>query len=469
MKKWIKPILLALPMLLPLVVTNQYYVHGILCRIFIYSILVASLDLVVGFIGDISIGHAGIFAIGAYAVAILTAPPAMNASGTMTFMPQLPFTVAMLIGVTLAAGAGLLLGFPALRASGPYLAVTTIAYGLIIYTVINEQEFLTNGTKGISVAALHFGAFQFDGNRLLWVVYPAMLAVMAMKSNFAASFWGRSFEAIKFSSIAAESCGISRAYFKIAAFVISAAIAGFAGGLFTELDQYVAPNTFSLDFSVLALIALIFGGLRSTFGNVIGMALVVILPDVFTWFEDFRLLVFGILLLLALFFLPGGVAGLLKDVVTRWFPEHDDVRKRRQVLEEAAARDMSPLLTPRAGGGEAALQLEKARMRFGGLVAVNDLSLAFGPAAESPTGAGVFDPMPAGVWLAAAKAGEAVGLGFAATGLGFGGAFSGAGARLRSSLATSAGPFCTATMRKPQSTVRRLGAPRLRAGDKSAR
>ena len=293
-RSWAKPVLLALPLLLPLLVGNQYYVHGILCRIFIYAILVASLDLVVGYIGDISIGHAGLFAIGAYAVAILTAPPGLNAGSTLSFMPQLPFLVALGAGVALAACAGLFLGFPALRASGPYLAVTTIAYGLIIDTFINEQEFLTNGTKGIHVAALQSGGVRFDGNRFLWVVYPTMIGVLAMKRNFGRSFWGRSFEAIKFSSIAAESCGLSRAYFKISAFVISAAIAGLAGGLFTQLDRYVAPNTFNLDFSVLALIALILGGVRSTLGNVVGMALVVILPDAFTWFKDFRLLVFGI-------------------------------------------------------------------------------------------------------------------------------------------------------------------------------
>src|SRR6218665_3569489 len=148
-------------MLLPMLVDNQYYVHGILCRIFIYTIFVASLDLVVGYIGDISIGHAGLFAIGAYAIAILTGPPNLNTEGTLAFLPQIPFVLALIIGIALAAFAGLLLGFPSLRSSGPCLAVTTIAYGLIIYTIINEQETLTNGTKGIHVAAIKAGDFAF--------------------------------------------------------------------------------------------------------------------------------------------------------------------------------------------------------------------------------------------------------------------------------------------------------------------
>ena len=382
-RAWLKPLLLLLPLLLPLVIDNQYYVHGILCRIFIYAILVASLDLVVGYIGDISIGHAGLFAIGSYAVAILTAPPDMNAGATLGFMPQLPFLVALLIGVGLAAFAGLLLGFPALRSSGPYLAVSTIAYGLIIYTIINNEETLTNGTKGIHVHAIALGGARFDGNKFLWIVYPSLLLVMWIVRNLARSFWGRSFEAIKYSSLAAEAVGISRSYNKIAAFVISAGIAGFAGGLFTELDQYIAASTFNLDFSIIALIALIFGGLRSTYGNVIGMALVVILPDLFTWFQDYRLLVFGVLLLLTLFFLPNGIAGLidkLSDALAqKLFPHRDRAEASRLELERAASLDKTPLFTqastPGDGAKANALSLDAVTMRFGGLTAVSELQL----------------------------------------------------------------------------------------------
>lgn len=372
------PLLFLLPLLIPLLVDNQYYVHGILCRILIYTIFVASLDIVVGYIGDISIGHAGLFAIGAYSVAILTAPANLNTEGSLAFLPQIPFIFAMLIGVALAAFAGLLLGFPSLRSSGPYLAVTTIAYGLIIHTIINEQETLTNGTKGIHVSHLNFGDFAFTGNRFFWIVYPSAVAVMWIMRGFKKSFWGRAFEAIKYSSIAAESSGINRNYFKISAFVISAAIAGFAGALFTQLDQYIAPGTFSLDFSILALMALIFGGLRSSLGNFIGMALVIILPDAFTAFADYRLLAFGILLLLTLFFLPGGVASLLRAAWAKIFKGRDEESERLQLEAEAnrMAKESPGLpFKSAASPGSDVLVLEKARMQFGGLVAVNDLEM----------------------------------------------------------------------------------------------
>jgi branched-chain amino acid transport system permease protein len=371
------------PLALPFFVKNEYYVHGILGRIFIYSILVASLDLVVGFIGDISIGHAGLFAIGSYTVAILTAPPHMNTTATMMFMPQVPFFIALALGIILAAFAGFILGFPALRSSGPYLAVTTIAYGLIIYTIINEQESLTNGTKGIVVKAVSVLGLNLDGNRFIWLVYPALLLVMWIVRSLARSFWGRAFEAIKYSSIAAEACGVWRSYYKIAGFVISAGIAGLAGGLFVQLDQYVAASTFNLDFSILALIALIFGGLRSPLGNVIGMALVVILPDLFSWFKDYRLMVFGILLLLTLFFLPEGVAGWLRSLWRRLDGRAESVRREQDIadLESGALNDHSPLfeLNRRESQSHAALELDQVRMTFGGLTAVTNLTLQIRP------------------------------------------------------------------------------------------
>ncbi|MNS64962.1 Lipopolysaccharide export system ATP-binding protein LptB [compost metagenome] len=367
-----------IPMTLPLWVDNQYYVQSILGRIFIYTILVVSLDLVVGYIGDISIGHAGLFAIGAYAMGILSAPHNMNTDGSMTFFAEWPFWASMLVAMGLTALVGFFLSFPSLRATGPYLAVTTIASGLIIYTFINEQEFLTNGTKGIRMAPLSIGDFSFEGNRLIWVVYPFLILVMALKKNLAASFWGRAFEAIKFSSIAAESCGISKVRFKIIAFVLSAAIAGLAGGLFTHLDSYIAPNTFSMDFSVLVLMALIFGGVRSTLGNFIGMSLVVILPDLFTWFKDYRLMVFGILLLLTLFFLPNGLAG----VIRRYWEKHTYSGADEKVELEnlrAVAESKTLAFADTSSSTHIPLQLRTVEMAFGGLKAINNLDMEVKP------------------------------------------------------------------------------------------
>ncbi|BDG09156.1 branched-chain amino acid ABC transporter ATP-binding protein/permease [Anaeromyxobacter paludicola] len=372
------PLLLPLPLLLPVLVESPYYVHGLACRIMIYTLLVASLDLVVGYIGDVSIGHAGFFAIGAYTVAMLTATPEVNPDSSVAFFPQLPFLVALAAGVLLAALAGFVLAFPALRSSGPYLAVITIAYGLIVYTFINEQERFTNGTKGVTLLPLRAFGVDLSGNHFVWVVYPFLALVLYGLHNLGRSFWGRAFEAIKHSSVAASCCGISRPYYKIWAFVISAAVAGLAGGLFAQLDAYIAPNTFSYNLSVEFLIALIFGGVRSILGNLVGVSVFVVLPDVFSAFADYRLMVYGALLLVVLFFLPAGIAGLVRRALAPF--TRKDLEAERAALEDAS-RGLAVLPEPPPPGAAAApsLALDGVTMRFGGLTAVNGLSFEVAP------------------------------------------------------------------------------------------
>ncbi|GAC1336301.1 MAG: branched-chain amino acid ABC transporter ATP-binding protein/permease [Myxococcales bacterium] len=369
------PLLLLLPLLLPTLVASPYYVNGIVNRILIYTMLVASLDLMVGYVGDVSIGHAGFFAIGAYTVAILTARPEFNSDSTLAFFPQLPFVVALVPAVLLAAFAGFLLGFPALRSSGPYLAVITIAYGLIIYTMINEQEALTNGTKGITLAALSAGGVKLGGSHYFYVVYPSLVAVLYLVRNLTRSFWGRAFEALKYSAVAAECCGISRPYYKIWAFVLSAALGGLAGGFFAQLDSYVAPNTFAYNFSVEFLIALIFGGVRSILGNLLGAGVVVVLPDIFSRFNDYRLMVFGTLLLFVLFFLPAGLAGAVRRALR--IGRRDGPRDRDALARASAG--VEPLARPAGAGTAPAIELRQVTMMFGGLTAVNALSVALNP------------------------------------------------------------------------------------------
>ncbi|HEX4620137.1 MAG TPA: ATP-binding cassette domain-containing protein, partial [Myxococcaceae bacterium] len=365
-----------LPLLVPLLFHNPYWVHGVFCRVLVYAILVASLDLLVGYVGDVSIGHAGFFAIGAYAVAALTAPPSLNSDSSLAAFAQWPPWAAFIPAVLLAAAAGLVLGFPSLRSSGPYLAVITIAYGLIIGTVINESESLTNGTRGITLAPPRLGGLSLSGGYFVWVAYPALLLTFWLVRNLTRSFRGRALEALKYSAVAAECCGVSRATSKVTAFVLSAALAGFAGGLFVQLDAYVGPTTFSYSFSVMLLIALIFGGVRSLWGNVLGAAVVVVLPDVFSQFADYRLMVYGSLLLVVLFLLPGGLAGALAAPLRRW--RKVDLLAQGEELAQASA-GIDPLGPAAAGGDADALRLESVTMRFGGLTVIDGLSMRLEP------------------------------------------------------------------------------------------
>ena len=366
-------ILLLVPLLLPQVVDNQYYVQGVFCRIIIYAMLVASLDLIVGYIGDVSIGHAGFFAIGAYTIGILTATPELNSDSTMTWFPHLSFFTALPIAILLTALAGFVLGFPALRLSGPYLAVVTIAYGLLIYTFINEQETFTNGTKGISLEPLEVFGLKASGSNFFYVVYPFLVLVMFVIQNLTKSYWGRAFEAIKYSETAAMMCGVSKSYYKIWAFVFSAGIAGLAGGFFSQLDAYVAPNTFSYNFSVEFLIALIVGGVQSILGNILGATVMVVFPDLFTNFNDYRLIIFGLSLLLVLFFMPQGLAGTVNAIKKRF-----STKKTDQYFADLTKRAAEIVLFDNANpaNDQVAVQLTDLTMRFGGLVAVNELNMS---------------------------------------------------------------------------------------------
>ena len=197
-------------------------------------------------------------------------------------------------------------------------------------------------------------------------------------NRVASSYWGRAFEALKESSLAAECSGISRYRYKLSVFVLSAALAGLAGALFIHIDKYVGPTTFSLQLSILFLIALIFGGTRSLLGNVLGCLVVVVLPDVFNRFADYQLMAFGGLLLFTLYFLPGGLAGLIKRVFS--FGRTTAPGAAAGSVEAASpssgmgvvvrAEDAKP------AGDDVLLHAEKLTIAFGGLVAVDELDLS---------------------------------------------------------------------------------------------
>lgn len=361
---------LLLPLLIPLLTSNEYLVHSVLVKACVYAIVVAGLDLVVGYNGNVSVGHAGLFAVGAYAAAILMTRLGMS------------YWIALPIAVVLTALAGTGLGIPALRLQGPYLAVTTIAFGLILQTFVNESVWLTQGSLGIqNIPALRlpFG-LDFEGNHLFYLAYSAMALALVAARNVVRSYWGRAFLALKGNSIAAECSGVNRYRYKVSAFVLSAAFAGLGGALFVHIDKYIGPTTFSLQLSILFLIALIFGGLRSILGNVIGAVLVVVLPDVFNRFADYQLLVFGLLLLATLYLLPGGLASLGRllaaKVTHRGSSAPPPTVTSADVPASVAAMQLDAITRPASSTTAGSLlETDVLTIAFGGLVAVNQLDL----------------------------------------------------------------------------------------------
>lgn len=381
-RRYAVPLLAAACFFVPLASSNAYYVHSVMSKVCIYTIVIAGIDLVVGYAGDVSVGHAGLFAAGAYTAAILM------------WKLHLPFPLAALAGIVMGALFGLLLGVPALRLTGPYLAVATIAFGLIVQTFINEAVGLTNGSQGIrEIPALRYGPVNFEGNNFYYLVYPFMVLTLVAVHRLATSYWGRAVEALKENAVAAACCGISRYRFKLGAFILSAAFAGLAGALFVHVDKYIGPPTFSLQLSILFLIAVIFGGTRSILGNIIGTFLVVVLPDVFNAVAEYQLLIFGVLLLLTLYFIPHGIAGLLRTLALRLSdrfggsrrtaprPESStelpaDVGDGGGTLPAADPVARRTVAASAAAGEEGALLATRdLTVAFGGLVAVNKLNL----------------------------------------------------------------------------------------------
>jgi branched-chain amino acid transport system permease protein len=396
-RRWCLPLLVLACGCVPLLTANEYYVHSVLSKVCVYTIVIAGLDLVVGYSGDVSVGHAGLFAAGAYTTAILM------------WKLHWPFIAAAPAGIAMGALFGLLLGVPALRLTGPYLAVATIAFGLIIQTVINEAVGLTNGSQGIrEIPPLRWGALDFEGNHLYYLVYPLMVLSLVAVHRLAASFWGRAFEALKENAVAAECSGISRYRFKLGAFILSAAFAGLAGALFVHIDKYIGPPTFSEQLSILFLIALIFGGTRSIVGNIVGTFLVVVLPDVFNAVAEYQLMIFGGLLLFTLYFMPGGIAGLLRALggALRRLIGRAGAAGAATELPAGAPAGRAPLETSAAAAVAGAPDTEAAEpaarrgvlsthdltIAFGGLVAVNRLNLTLRPgevhALIGPNGSG---------------------------------------------------------------------------------
>ena len=276
----------------PFLTSNTYYLY-VAISVGLLTIVTAGLNVLVGFTGQTSLGHAGFYAFGAYTAALCVTRAGMPAWAA----------IAAAVLVTSAVGAAV--AAAALRVSGPYLAMVTIAFGLIVEGILIEWGSVTGGPGGI------FNIPKPALRAHYWTVMLAAALVLWLTANLRRSAWGRAFLAVKSSEVAAESLGLSSYYLRIAAFTVSAAFTGAAGALFTFLNGYISPDSFSLQTSILFLLALLFGGLGRIAGPVAGSLALTILPELLTRLLDYRLILYGTLLLLSIYWLPEGVVGAL--------------------------------------------------------------------------------------------------------------------------------------------------------------
>jgi len=275
----------------------------------IYCLITIGLSLLMGYAGQISLGQAAFFGIGAYTSGILTVTYGLN-----------PWP-CMLIGMIVAALVAVLVGVPSLKLRGHYLAMATLAFGIIVFIVFNEEVDWTGGPDGMSgIPGLSLFGFNFASlERYYYLVWFFVFAAFIFTINVIQSRAGRALRAIHASQAASMAMGIDVSRYKIAVFVYSAVLASLAGSLYAHYMNFINPSTFDLFFSIKLLIMISFGGMRDIWGAIIGAFLVTFLS--FEWlhfFEEAEVVVYGIILLLVTIFLPHGLAGVPR-IVKGWF------------------------------------------------------------------------------------------------------------------------------------------------------
>ncbi len=267
----------------------------------INAIVAIGLNLLSGYTNQLSFGHAGFLAIGAYAAAILTIRA-----------PALPVPLTLLIAGLVTAAVGLALGVPCLRLEGLYLAMATLAFGFVVVEAILVLDWLTRGNDGLRVPAARLGPWILATDTARYYLVMAVAALLiAAAANISRTRTGRALLAVRESEIAAQASGIHLAAYKTLAFVVSAFYTGVAGGLFALVVGFLSPDSFDVFLSVDFVAMIIVGGLGSIFGSVVGAAVITTLNDSLAGFQSYRPLIFGAILITSMLFMPGGIASAL--------------------------------------------------------------------------------------------------------------------------------------------------------------
>jgi len=266
------------------------------------AVVAIGLNLLSGYTNQLSFGHAGFLAIGAYVAALVTLQ-----------VPALPVPLTLLVAGLATALVGLALGIPCLRLEGLYLAMATLAFGFVVTEAITNLDWLTRGNDGLRVPLARLGPWTLDTDAARYYLAVAVAAAMILAAlNVAATRTGRAFLAIRTSEIAAQASGINAAAYKTIAFVLSAFYTGVAGGLFAFVVGFLSPDAFDVFLSVDFLVMIILGGLGSVLGSVAGAAIVTVLNDSLAGFQAFRPLIFGAIMIICMLFMPGGLAAMTR-------------------------------------------------------------------------------------------------------------------------------------------------------------
>jgi branched-chain amino acid transport system permease protein len=343
----------------------------------IFAVAAIGVSLLLGNVAQISLGQAGFFGIGAYALAYLTAvatwPPAVPA--------WFPFIVGTIVGTALAAAFGLLLGFIALRFRGHYLAMATLAFGLIVVGIFRVSKAL-GGSVGISnVPFAHLGPLTLSGSIAYWYAWGMTALAAFLTINLLKGRAGRAFEAIRNDELAAEAAGIPTQRYKILAFAYAGGLAGFAGTFFVSYLGLVEPNAVGVSLSIDLLLMAVLGGAGGVAGATIGASIVGITNVYGHNLENWRPVIYGVIVIVIVIAFPRGIAGLFARTRTA----KSETTASTGALEPFVSRETLATKT-------VWLAVTNVTKRFGGLVAVDDVSFSL----ESGTLSSLIGPNGAG-------------------------------------------------------------------------
>lgn len=362
MRKFLLVLAVAALLPLPFLIQSDYLLRLVNIGI-IYAILAVSLNFVLGYAGQISLGHAGFFGIGAYTAAILT----QGASGAL-------FWPAFLASGLTAGIAGVVIGVPALRLKGHYLAFGTLGFGEIVRIVLFNWREVTRGTDGIAgIPSPELFGFVFDTDqKYYYLVLAALGLALAAAYRTQHSKYGREFAAIRDAEMGAGTSGVNVTRMKILAFVVSAVLAGFAGSLYSHLVGFISPDTFTFEVTAQVLSMVLIGGMGTTFGPVLGAAFITALPEMLRVSKEYYQVIYGAGVAFAVVFLPQGILGVFSQRKASKVPQASAGADAGELSLDDPAID---LLRPSAQAAGNILSIGGLTCRFGGLVAIDNLSM----------------------------------------------------------------------------------------------
>jgi len=291
--------------LAPLVLVNDYF-YDVAILVGLNAIVCVGLNLLIGYAGQISLGHAGFFGLGAYGTALLA---------SRYGVPPLAALAATTVGVALMA---FVVGRPILRLKGHYLAMATLGLGIIVSIVLANEDRLTGGPDGMPVPPLTVFGWAVQGEQVwYWVVGACLLLAVWLALNLIESPTGRALRALHTSEVAAEVVGIDSARQKLMVFVVSAVFAAIAGGLTAFYSGFITPAKASFMHSVELVTMVVFGGMASTFGAVVGAAVLTVLPQALTVVKEYEMVVLGAIMMATMIFFPRGAVPTIGDWLGR--------------------------------------------------------------------------------------------------------------------------------------------------------